>query len=137
MSNGKTRMTYLEEVKSILKDQYDQILVTKRRDENKFLEATKRLVKKYKNDISTSQLRNIFSKIKNIKDEDYKKFYLLRPKLAYVSGRAEKKYGMKKLIELLDDQIKKIDSEEKAKQFKYFFESVIAYHKYYEAGGKK
>ncbi len=131
MGNEKQKPTFLDEVKNVMGNQYEEILNPERKNENDFIEATKRLVKKYKNDISTSQLRNIYSKIKNIRDDDYKKFYLLRPKLAYISGRAEKKFGMKKLIELLDDQIQKIDNSAKAKQFKSFFESVIAYHKFY------
>ena len=112
-------------------DNYEAIL-TMRTNENKFIDSTKKLVGIYKNDISTSQLRNIFSRIKRI--ENYNELYSLRPKLAYVYGRAEKKDGMKKLIVLLDDQIQKVDSKEKLKQFKSFFESIIAYHKFF--GGK-
>lgn len=131
MAENKTKKSFLEDaIEAMGIEQYDEILKPNRKDENKFIEATQKLVRTYKNDISTSQLRNIYSRVKNIKDDNYKEFYLLRPKLAYVSGRADK-YGMKKMVALLDDLIPKIDSKEKAKQFKYFFESIIAYHKFY------
>lgn len=123
---------FLENVKSDFGEvNYNSILET-RKDENKFIDDTKKLVNKYKNDISTSQLRNIFSRIKRI--NNFKELYALRPKLAYTYGRAEKKDGMKKLIVLLDDQIKKVDDNEKLERFKSFFESIIAYHKFF--GGK-
>jgi CRISPR-associated protein Csm2 len=131
MADQKTKKSFLQEAIEIMgNDQYNEILIPNRKDENKFIAATQKLVRAYKNDISTSQLRNIYSRVKNIKDDNYKEFYLLRPKLAYVSGKADR-YGIKKLIALLDNLISQIDSKEKSKQFKYFFESVIAYHKFY------
>jgi CRISPR-associated protein Csm2 len=123
---------FLEKVKYDFGEENYKSILVERKDENKFIDYTKKLVNKYKNDISTSQLRNIFSKIKRI--NNYKELYALRPKLAYTYGRAERKDGMKKLLVLLDDQIKKVDSNDKLMHFKDFFESIIAYHKFY--GGK-
>jgi CRISPR type III-A-associated protein Csm2 len=79
--------------------------------------------------ISSSQLRNIFSRVKRV--EKISELYSLRPKLAYVYGRPNTKDEMKKLIVLLDDQIKKVKNEKQLEKFKSFFEAIIAYHKFY------
>jgi len=107
--------------------------LNKDRDENKFINSLKAFIEKNSREISSSQLRNIFSKIKNLNEIRFQEVYSIRPKLAYVYGRNES-YGMKKLLVTLDYLIQKIDSKEKLKMFKDFFEAVIAYHKFY--GGK-
>ncbi|MBL1215635.1 MAG: type III-A CRISPR-associated protein Csm2 [Ignavibacteriae bacterium] len=113
-----------------------EILLEEREDENKYLDNLKSLIEALlgprKDGISSSQLRNIYSKVKTLKKP--KELYLLRPKLAYIHGRPNSKGGMKKLIDYLDEQIKKVKNESELKQFQNFFESVIAYHKY--LGGK-
>ena len=122
----------LREVKNDFSEEYDNILKTER-DENKFIDKLKEFMERNANQISTSQLRNVFSKIKNLDTSNFNEVYSLRPKLAYVYGRSDS-YGMKKILLLLDDKIKEIKSREELEQFKNFFESVIAYHKFY--GGK-
>ncbi len=122
----------LREVKNDFSEEYDNILKTER-DENKFIDKLKGFMEKNANQISTSQLRNVFSKIKNLDASNFNEVYSLRPKLAYVYGRSDS-YGMKKILLLLDDKLKDIKSKEELEQFKNFFESVIAYHKFY--GGK-
>lgn len=129
-SNQQTKQDdYYDKIK-------DEILNPNRIDENEYLDNLKELVRdllgKYKDGISSSQLRNVFSRVKNIKEP--KELYALRPKLAYIYGRPNSKKGMKRLINYMDEQIKNVDSKEKLKQFQNFFESVIAYHKY--LGGK-
>lgn len=98
---------------------------------NEYIECVKRYVEKDSRKISSSQLRNIFSRIKKIKE--FKELYLIRPKLAYLSGRASE-MEMKRLLSLLDYLIKEVDNNKKLEEFKNFFEAIIAYHKYY--GGK-
>ena len=112
----------------------NDILKQNRNNENEYLDNLKLLIKKYQRDISSSQLRNVFSRVKNVKN--LKQLYALRPKLAYVYGRPNSKYGMKKLIDILDKQIKLVQKESEIELFKDFFESIIAYHKYYEGGGQ-
>lgn len=120
----------LEEVKRILGDEYKSIL-KEEKDYNKFTEKVKDFMKNNVREITTSQLRNIYSKVKKITEP--KQLYLLRPKLAYVYGRADKD-GMRRLLVLLDDQIKQVEDKSQLEEFKSFFESIIAYHKFY--GGK-
>lgn len=82
--------------------------------------------------LSTSQIRNVFSEVKQMKKYDPTKIELLRPKLAYVAGRHGKK--VLDLQKVLDGGIIKINSEDKFFNFQKFFEATLAYHKYH--GGK-
>lgn len=81
--------------------------------------------------LSTSQIRNVFNEVKQMR-YDPDKLNLLRPKLAYTAGRH--KGNVMKLQEVLDTGIVKVDSEEKFLYFQQFFEAILAYHRYY--GGK-
>jgi len=111
----------------------DEILTNERRDENVYLDNVKKMVEQLigprKEDISSSQLRNVFSRVRKMKEP--KELYLLRPKLAYIYGRPNSKDGMKKLIIILDELIPKVDNKDKLEKFKSFFEAIIAYHKFY------
>jgi CRISPR-associated protein Csm2 len=128
---------YLKEMVTILGDSYSTIL-EESRDELLFADNVKGLLaflmnigqdREKKENISSSQLRNIFSRVKRV--EKISELYSLRPKLAYVYGRPNTKDEMKKLIVLLDDQIKKVKNEKQLEKFKSFFEAIIAYHKFY------
>lgn len=81
--------------------------------------------------ISTSQLRNIFSLAKKARTVNQLK--VLRPKLAYTYGRADKE-ALKELIFFLDKQIENISTDDEVAKFQELFEAIVAYHKYY--GGK-
>lgn len=78
--------------------------------------------------ITTSQLRNIYARIK--KADTFKDLQLLRPVLAYTSAR-QKGEGGRIIIALMDDLIQKIKTEEQVNSFKTFAESIVAYHKYH------
>ncbi|MCR4418147.1 MAG: type III-A CRISPR-associated protein Csm2 [Ignavibacteria bacterium] len=111
--------------------------------------------------VTTSQLRNVFSKIVSIRTfynnpnvSDFNTFInklkrditLLKPRLAYATGRDNNlKDFYRDMVTLIDETINSIDSElssQKTEQFKLlsidnFFsivEGFVAYHKYY--GGK-
>lgn len=125
---------YQQKITQYFGDEYiDSILSGGEKNYNKYIDDLKNYIKKNKDGITTSQLRNIYSELKPITDP--KELWKLRPKLAYVAGRSDKK-GMKELAWLLDELIKNIgkDEEKKLENFKDFFEAVIAYHKYF--GGK-
>jgi CRISPR type III-A-associated protein Csm2 len=78
--------------------------------------------------MTTSQLRNIFSKVKREKDKDSAQ--LLRPLLAYTAARQATREA-KVIIALLDDRIKHITTDEQLGSFKSFMEAVVAYHKFH------
>jgi CRISPR-associated protein Csm2 len=79
--------------------------------------------------LSTSQLRNIYDKA--IKAKKPNELKLIRPNLAYIAGRSGNDKE-KKLLAFIDILIKEVKSEEQVKEFKTFFESVVAYHKFHE-----
>lgn len=80
--------------------------------------------------ISTSQLRNIYDKILKIDDDDIASIQLMRPKLAYVAAR-QRNNEAKVIVDFLNGRIKEIENSNQTESFKMFFESIVAYHKYY------
>lgn len=108
-----------------------QVILHPEGDYNGFLEKLKRYVKARARNITPHQLRNIFSRVKAAKAPG--DLYRLRPQLAYVAGRAERD-EMRELVVLLDDLIKKVDSPDTLRNFRSFYEAIIAYHKYFETG---
>ena len=123
---------YEEIEKSFGQNGLAEILSDQKKDYNEYINKVKSYVKGNAHGITTSQLRNIFSQVKNV--SHYEELYTLRPKLAYVSGRAEKDQT-KTLLFLFDALISKVSNASQLEQFKAFFEAVIAYHKYF--GGKE
>ncbi len=100
-------------------------------------EINSKFVKSYVFSISSSQLRNIYHKIINVKNETELK--LLRPNLAYIAarqtGNSEKKEYAKLAIQFIDELITKVNENNLA-DFKKFMEIVVAYHKYHEEQSK-
>jgi len=85
--------------------------------------------------LSTSQIRNILDRVQRIKPTENIKSELqcLRPLLAYAAGRHGGK--VKFLQHYLDYAIQLVGGDkDKFKNFKNFFEAIVAYHKFY--GGK-
>jgi CRISPR type III-A-associated protein Csm2 len=96
-----------------------------------FLDRVKTFVQQNARNITTHQLRNIFSRVKHAtRPHDLS---ILRPQLAYVAGRSDK-WEMRMLVVLLDDLIRAVD-ERRLEAFKRFYEAIIAYHKYYDIKG--
>lgn len=77
--------------------------------------------------LTTSQLRNVYSKILEAKTPV--ELQLLRPNLAYVAARNDKKEA-KKVMAFVDYLIQQVDSPEKQKSFNKVLEAIVAYHKY-------
>lgn len=133
-----TDQQFLEEMKKQLGTEVYNSLLENDRDELIIADAIKGLLaylmnigqgKEKKENISSSQLRNIYSKIRKV--NKIPELYLIRPKLAYVYGRPNTKLEMQKLLILIDDLIRNVKNENQLKKFKEFFEAVIAYHKFY------
>ncbi len=123
----------MKEIKESFGENFvEEILGDSKADYNAYIERVKKYVQNNRSGLTTAQLRNVFSKVKNL--DDCSTLSTLRPKLAYVSGRSEKE-EMKTLLFLLDELITKVSEKKQLDQFKDFFEAVIAYHKYF--GGKE
>ncbi len=103
-----------------------------------FIENVKRYVQYNKGKITTSQIRNIFDKIKktssSIDVKEYDKtdkiieIYSLRPKFAYIGGRQQ---NIKGFTDLLDECVKEIKTNKDVISFYEFVEAVVCYLKYY------
>lgn len=104
---------------------------------HEMIEAIEKFVNWHKKDITSSQLRRIYSKIKSNKMTS-ESLPLVRIQLAYTMGRSEgKKRGMKLLLHHLDDMIANItpnspDAKGKISSLQTFLEAVIAFHKYHQ-----
>ncbi len=123
---------FLKNIKEIFGNDFSSLILSEtKKDYNSYLEKIKNFTKNIKDDITTSQLRNVYYEVKKSKKPE--DIYLLRPKFAYTSGRSDKS-GLKKFLYLLDILAKQIKSENQLEEFKNFFESIISYHKYF--GGK-
>ena len=94
--------------------------------------------------LTTSQIRQVFTKLKGIEAKGYlgKKidFLMLKPLMAYAASRHRDKglQDMKQKVSIgIDEVVSANDDTEALKRFKNFcrfFEAVLAYHK--AAGGK-
>lgn len=95
----------------------------------------------YAEALTTSQLRKFFGEVKRQQMNGYDEtdFQMLKPKLAYAVGRAEKsskkdkRCKIRDFYEVMVDAIDKVEkSQDKDKAFKNFisiFEAIVAYHK--------
>lgn len=100
------------------------------------------LAKRIFRDVSTSQIRNAYGTVKKLEmqssfnDKAHRELLLLKPKLAYARGRAQRKETFKELEDALGAAIDAVDVKqpETFKRFCNFFEAILAYHK--ANGGK-
>lgn len=91
------------------------------------------------NNLSSSQIRNVFGEIKRIQMKGYTEekssYYLLKAKVAYAVGRDDKKTQGLKLFQLIFNRCWECVSNDKTyKNFCDLMESIIAFHKSF--GGK-
>jgi len=97
-------------------------------------------------DVTRAQIRQIFSKMKNIEAKGAKnsefvsqrsEFLMLKPLIAYAAGRQSKNKGLNELKIVLTEAIDcvakaKDDNDEWKKRFRNFckmFEAIFAYHR--------
>ena len=108
--------------------------------EESHFDGKRKVVDKEK--LTTNQVRKFFGEVKRQQMAGYTRstFVLLKPKLAYAVGRANKNSKIKDFYEVLATAIDTVISdsiENKQEAFKNFidlFEAIVAYHKYAEAG---
>lgn len=77
--------------------------------------------------ITTTQLRNIYSRV--VDADSVQEVKMLRPNLVYIAARQGKE--VEPIINLFNQLIKEINDEEQLKSFKKVMEAVVAYHKFY------
>ncbi len=89
--------------------------------------------------LKTSQLRKIFTEVKEICNKKIKGFseadtelYLLYPKLAYAEGRELMPRNFYKLLVACLDKLKENADKEDFKMFEEFMTAIVAYNKRYE-----
>ena len=127
---AKERRFAMELAAELQTDEYvNYFLESSNQTHAEYTNRIKHFVRKLDGKISSSQLRNVFPAIKT--ETDPQRLVLLRPQLAYISGKADKNDKQRKLIFLLDQMINSIKTDAQLKTFQYFFEAIIAYHKYY------
>lgn len=105
-------------------------------------EYAKSLAKEYapqndrekKQKLTTSQIRNILDDVQRMKENDIKanKLELLRPKIAYISGKNKDSWALCELQNILDVAIQFVEGDFKRfENFRNFFEAIVGYHKFY------
>ena len=135
--------------KCILKpEEIDTILDINSQNVEEVIKIAERLAKEHFGDIyvgkkryeriSASKMRDFYDYVLRIDEKNenwYKELVLLKPKLAYNYGKETnptKKEALEKLAGTFSEIIDKIDNDlNKFKNFKTFFEALVAYHKIY------
>ena len=132
--NKKKPEDYVREARSAFPNCYDELLhMEDSKDLDKLIGHLKKFIEKNAEGITSSQLRNIYAKIKPI--QEVNKLKMERPKLAYIIARQQSNKKVEKanvLLHLFDDLMANVKSKADLKGFQSFMESVVAYHKYYE-----
>jgi len=131
-------------VNNIIREVLEDIPAILAGNKEKLIEDAEKLGKYLaNNNLSASQIRNIFSEVKRMKryEESKNDLLLLKPKLAYIAGRHGKwQHGqlvgpVPVLSRVLTRCIDNIKDGTTFENFKDFFEAILAYHRYY--GGKE
>lgn len=91
--------------------------------------------RKYDRDaLSTSQIRKFFGEVKRIQsafDKKGNEVPLLKAKLAYAVGRANRSSKIKDFYEQVSSGITAVKTEDDFNRFVNICESIVAFHKYY------
>jgi len=89
-----------------------------------------------KTKLTTSQLRKFFGEIKKQQMNGWNRseFILLKPKLAYAVGRAEKGNKIKDFYMVIANAIDQVENEKQFNNFVKILEAIVAYHKAKESG---
>ena len=88
--------------------------------------------------LTTNQLRKFFGEVKRqqLQGFDESKFVMLKPKLAYAVGRADKSNKIKEFYKVIVNAMNLVRDEKTFGNFVRVFEAIVAYHKAAEAGTK-
>lgn len=121
-----------QELEKIIDGSDPQMLVHKAEE---IAKATMDVGDRRQKKLSTSQIRNIYSTVKILemtkeREDTISRLVLIKPKLAYASGRHNDVPGLKILRDVLGRSIDLV-AEDKSRfdTFCNFFEAILAYHK--------
>lgn len=91
-----------------------------------------------KTKLTTSQLRKFFGEIKRQQMNGWNKseFILLKPKLAYAVGRADKGNKIEDFYFVMSNAIDQVSNATEFDNFVKIFEAIVAYHKAKESGAE-
>ena len=111
------------------KNRYNDLLSlsdTEGKNPAETLNLIKEFVEYKTRDLTTTQLRNIWDEIKDVKTPG--KLQLVRPRLAYIAGRNTK---IRQLVEFFDVLASDVTTKQQVESYKTFIEAVVSYHKFY------
>ncbi|MDW8019136.1 MAG: type III-A CRISPR-associated protein Csm2 [Chloroherpetonaceae bacterium] len=80
--------------------------------------------------ITSHQLRNIFNKVKKVKQPE--ELWKMEVQLAYLAGRNEANKDFRIFVDVLTNLIRNANSLERLSKFQEFLTAIVAYHKYNE-----
>jgi CRISPR-associated protein Csm2 len=86
--------------------------------------------------LTTNQLRKFFGEVKRqqLQGYDESSFVMLKPKLAYAVGRADKNNKIGDFYKVIATAMNQVHNEHQFKNFVQIFEAIVAYHKAAEEG---
>jgi len=124
-NNDSTNLTTHQKVEKILGGDTDLLL-----------QESEKLGKELaQNDLSNSQIRNIYSIVKRISssgqftDSEKHELKLLIPKIQYAVAREQRSpKAWKRLGEMLTHCIQQVNNPDKFNHFAEFFEAIVAFH---------
>ena len=85
--------------------------------------------------LTTNQLRKFFGEVKRQQLQGYNasSFVMLKPKLAYAVGRADKNNKIVDFYKVISKAMDHVKNEAQFRNFVQVFEAIVAYHKAAEA----
>ncbi len=86
--------------------------------------------------LTTNQLRKFFGEVKRqqLQGYDESSFVMLKPKLAYAVGRADRNNKIGDFYKVIATAMNHVHNEHQFKNFVQIFEAIVAYHKAAEEG---
>jgi CRISPR-associated protein Csm2 len=138
MGKGKNPQNQ-NETSILSNDDINKILELNSDNIGTLIKKADELAKKFKH-IPASKLRDFYDYVVQIEESNssewYLKLMLLKPKMTYQASKETDKKNKKPALEMLEKEFSKIldkidNDKTKFKNFKTFFEAVVAYHKKY------
>lgn len=119
--------------KTILQENFDGLsyedLVTPGKNQDdvvKTINSVEKMMSVYANEITYSQMRNIYGIVTVAKDVS--KLHKTRPRIAYIQARQTKDKA-RIFVEFIIELMKAVKQDEQVKEFHELMETIVAYHR--------